>query len=282
MAARVLEAGHELFVYARRPEARAMFAELGASVVGKPAELGACELVEVCVVDDGQVDDVLIGDGIMDALLPGGVVAVHSTVHPDTCRRLGEIAEGRGLGLVDAPVTGGGQAAREGRLVTLVGGERATYERCRPVFEAFGVAIYLGPLGSGALAKLLNNAFVAVQLGMSFEMARLASELGIDLEGLSRAIPGSTSAGWVMSRYAASGFSHLAPALGAGRDHVIGMLEKDVAEFEKVIEQRGLDARLVQLFSTHAHQLLRRGGPLVHDPAVDQAEYMRRIAILDS
>jgi 3-hydroxyisobutyrate dehydrogenase len=283
MATRVLGSGHELLVYARRPEVRAHFAELGAEVVGAPAALGACELVEVCVVDDHQVEEVLVGDGIIEAMAPGGLVAIHSTVHPDTCRRLGDAAEQRGLGLLDAPVTGGGaKAAREGRLVTLVGGDRAAFQRCRSVFETFGVAIYLGPLGSGELAKLLNNAFFTVQLGISFELVRLASEVGIDLEGLGRALPGCTASGWVMARYAASGFTHLAPLLGGGREHVIRLFEKDVGTFDEVVNQRRLDAELVQRLSAHGLQLLRRGGNLVYDPAIDLGEYTRRIAMLDS
>jgi len=77
MAERVLGAGHELLVYARRPEVRAHFAQLGAEVVGAPAGLGRCELVEVCVMDDQQVEDVLVGNGILEAMAPGGVAAVH-------------------------------------------------------------------------------------------------------------------------------------------------------------------------------------------------------------
>jgi 3-hydroxyisobutyrate dehydrogenase len=230
------------------------------------------------------VDEVLMSDGIIEAMAPGGLVAIHSTVHPDTCRRLGDVAEQRGLGLLDAPVTGGGaKAAREGRLVTMVGGDRAAFQRCRSVFETFGVAIYLGPLGSGELAKLLNNAFVTVQMGISFELVRLANEIGIDLEGLGRALPGCTAAGWIMARYAASGFTHLTlPLAGGRREHAIRLLEKDVGIFDEVVNQRGLDAELVQRLSVHGLQILRRGGNLVYDPAVDLSEYTRRIAVLDS
>jgi 3-hydroxyisobutyrate dehydrogenase len=282
MAERVPGAGHELLVYARRPEVRARFAELGAEVVGAPAALGGCELVEVCVVDDQQVEEVLVGDGIIEAMAPGALVAIHSTIHPDTCRRLGEAAEKRGVGLLDAPVSGGARGARAGRLVTLVGGDRAAFERCRPVFEAFGVAIHLGPLGSGQLAKLLNNAFFTVQMGVSFELARVATEMGIDLEGLGRAVPGCTAASWVMARYAASGFTHLAPVLAPGREHTIQIFDKDLGIFDEVVSQRGLDAELVQRIAAYGLELLHRGGKLIYDPAVDLAEYTRRIAVLDS
>jgi len=74
MAERVLDAGHELLVWDRREEVRAHFAQLGAKVVEAPAELGGCELVEVCVVNDQQVSDVLISDAVLEAMAPGAVV----------------------------------------------------------------------------------------------------------------------------------------------------------------------------------------------------------------
>src|SRR5258708_3232720 len=133
-------------------------------------------------------------------------------------------------------------SARAGRLVTLVGGDRAAFERCRPVFEAFGVAIHLGPLGSGQLVKLLNNAFFTVQMGVSFELARLASEMGIDLEGLGRALPGCTSASWDMAQYAPSGFTHLAPLLAPAREHTFKIFDKDIGIFNELVRNRELEA----------------------------------------
>jgi len=283
MAENVLAAGHELLVYARRSEVREHFAGLGATVVDAPAELGTSELLEICVVDDAQVEGVLVGDGVLDALAPGSIVAIHSTIHPTTCRTLGDRAAESGVEIVDAPVSGGGaKAARERKTVTLVGGTVEAFEYCRPVFEAFGSAIYLGPLGSGQLTKLLNNVFFTVQMAASHELARLATELGIDRVGLSRALPGCTSASWVLSRYAASGFTHLAPQLAGGREHVIRLFEKDVGTFNRVAAELGVDAELVQGLAGHGLDLLRCGGELVWDPEVSREEYNRRIGVLDN
>jgi 3-hydroxyisobutyrate dehydrogenase-like beta-hydroxyacid dehydrogenase len=282
MAERVLGAGSELLVYDISAEARAHFAELGAKVVEGPAELGGCDLVEVCVVNDQQVEEVLVSDGLLEAMAPGAMVAVHSTVHPDTSGRLGELAERRGVGFLDAPVSGGARGAQAGRLVVFVGGDRTVFDRCRPVFESFGVPIFLGPVGSGQLVKLLNNAFFMVQIGVSFELARLAREMNIDLDGLGRALPGSTAATWVNSHYAASGFTHLAPVLATGPEHLVRLMEKDIALFDGVIHEKGLDAGLVPSIAAYGLELLHRGGPLIYDPAVDLAEYTRRIAVLDS
>jgi 3-hydroxyisobutyrate dehydrogenase-like beta-hydroxyacid dehydrogenase len=100
-------------------------------------------------------------------------------VHPTTCRKLGGLAAASGVEVIDAPVSGGGaKAAREARTVTLVGGTVEADERCLPIFETFGVAIHLGPLGSGQLTKLLNNVFFTVQMGASYELVRLALSSG--------------------------------------------------------------------------------------------------------
>lgn len=281
MAERVLAAGYELMVYARRPEVGRHFAELGADLAESPADLGRCDLIEVCVVDDAQVDDVLLRGGILETMMPGAIVAIHSTVHPETCRRLGEQAQRFEVEVLDAPVSGGGaKAAREAQLVTLVGGSIAAYDQVRPVFECFGSSIYLGPLGSGQLAKLLNNLFFAVQMGASYELVRLGIELGIDREGLSRALPGCTAASWVLERYAASGFTHLAPPIGGGHQHVLRLLEKDVSTFERVAAQLGVDAAMLQDVALHGIRTYRRGGELVFDSQIDIAEYTRRISVL--
>jgi 3-hydroxyisobutyrate dehydrogenase-like beta-hydroxyacid dehydrogenase len=282
IAMRMLATGHDMLVWDKRPEVLAKFSQLGASTASAVTELGGCELVQICVVDDQQVEDVLVTDGLLAALSPGAVVAVHSTIHPDTCVRLAQVAEGYGVGFVDAPVSGGAKGAREGRLVVMVGGDRAIFERYSSVFEAPGSAVYMGSVGSGQLAKLLNNTFFAVQLAVSYELARLAREMDIDLAGLSRVLPKATAASWVLSRYAASGFTHLGPFIAAGREHVIRLTEKDVALFDDVVDQRRLEARDVNRLAAFGLELLRQGGPLIFDSSVDFPEYQRRIAVLDA
>ena len=109
MARRIAEAGLPLTLWARRPESVAPYADTAAVVAASPAALGAAsDVVGVCVVADADVEAVLLGpDGVLAGMAPGGVVAVHSTIRPDTCRRLAERAAERGVALVDAPVSGG-------------------------------------------------------------------------------------------------------------------------------------------------------------------------------
>ncbi|NIU05148.1 MAG: NAD(P)-dependent oxidoreductase, partial [Gammaproteobacteria bacterium] len=90
----------------------------------------------VCVVDDADVEAVVLNDNLLAGMAPGGIIAVHSTVHPDTCRRLANEAESRGVKLLDAPVSGGADAARAGTLAVMVGGDPTAFEAARGVFES--------------------------------------------------------------------------------------------------------------------------------------------------
>lgn len=167
MARRVVESGFPLTLWARRPESLESFANTDTSVVASPAQLGAAsDVVGLCVVADADVEDVLVrDDGVLSGMSPGGVVVIHSTIHPETCRRLADQAANFQIALVDAPVSGGGGAAAEGSLLVMVGGNDADVARCRPVLETFGNPIvHLGPLGSGQMVKLLNNLVFTAQV----------------------------------------------------------------------------------------------------------------------
>ena len=137
MARRIIEAGYPVTLWARRPATLEPFADTSAKTAGSPAELAAAsDLVCVCVRDDADTEEVV--DAVLGGLAPGGVIAVHSTVHPDTCRRLAERAQAGGVRLIDAPVSGGAPAAAAGRLLVMVGGDEATVEFGRPVFASYG------------------------------------------------------------------------------------------------------------------------------------------------
>jgi 3-hydroxyisobutyrate dehydrogenase-like beta-hydroxyacid dehydrogenase len=111
-------------------------------------------------------------------MTPGSVIAIHSTVHPDTCRELAKNAESHGVSVIDAPVSGGGGAAAEGRLLVMVGGDAEVVERCRPVFETYAdPVVHLGDLGSGQTTKLLNNLLFTANLGTAAATLSLANEL---------------------------------------------------------------------------------------------------------
>ena len=152
-----------------------------------PSSAAASDLVCVCVVGDDDVREVLGGDtGVFAGLAPGGIVAIHSTVHPDTCR---EIAEYRCRPGCFGDRCAGQRRRRprpqEGKLLVMVGGDDDVVERCRPVFATYGDPIvHLGPLGSGQVAKILNNVLFTANLGTAMSTLELGESLGISRDRL--------------------------------------------------------------------------------------------------
>ncbi len=226
MARRIVEGGFDLTLWARRPATLEPFADTAAKTAQSPAELAAAsELVCVCVVGDDDVREVLRGDtGVLAGLASGGIVAVHSTVHPDTCRELSESAAQQGVSLIDAPVSGGAPAAAGGKLLVMVGGDEEVVDRCRPVFATYADPIvHLGPLGNAQVAKILNNVLFTANLGSAISTLALGESLGIDRGRLCDVLGSGSAASAALGSIAGFGgtLDALAPLAGA-------LLQKDV------------------------------------------------------
>jgi 3-hydroxyisobutyrate dehydrogenase len=226
MARRIVEAGYPTTLWARRPATLAPFADTAAKVAGSPAKLAeASDLVCLCVVGDTDVQEVTGGDdGVLAGLSAGGVIAVHSTVHPETCRDLASKAAAQGVSVIDAPVSGGSPAATEGRLLVMVGGESEAVDRCRPVFETYGnPVVHLGDLGSGQLTKILNNLLFTANLGTVMSALALGQGLGLATDRLCEVISGGTANSFALNSIRGSGgtLDRLAPIAGT-------LLQKDV------------------------------------------------------
>ncbi len=210
MARRIVDEGHALTIWARRASTVEPFGDTAATIASTPAELGAAsDVVGICVVADSDVEDVLLrADGVLAGMAPGGIVAIHSTIHPDTCRRLAGIAAERGVAIVDAPVSGGGMAAAERTLLVMVGGADADVARCRPVFETFGdPVIHLGPLGSGQMAKLMNNFVFTAQVGIALDTYAFADRLGMDRTAIAQVLAHGSGASRAAAIVAGGGFA---------------------------------------------------------------------------
>jgi 3-hydroxyisobutyrate dehydrogenase-like beta-hydroxyacid dehydrogenase len=209
MARRIVEHGHELVLWARRPESTAPFADTRATVVSTPADVGAAsDVVGICVFTDADVQEVLLGSrGVLAGMAPGGVVAIHSTVLPDTCASLAQHADPRGIAVVDAPVSGGPSAAAEGRLLLMAGGDDAAVATCRPVFETFAdPVVHLGALGTAQMAKAINNMLLAVNMAAAMDAFAFADELGVDRRGLAQALIHGTGGSAAAQIVADTGF----------------------------------------------------------------------------
>ena len=141
MARAIVEGGHPTTLWARRPESLEPYADTSAEYAGTPAELAErSDVVCLCVVGDDDVRGLAYGDeGLLAHMSPGDTLVIHSTIHPDTCREVGEKAAAKGIAVVDAPVSGGAPAVEAKQLLVMVGGEEADVER-RVVDDQLGVA----------------------------------------------------------------------------------------------------------------------------------------------
>lgn len=256
LVTRILAAGFPTTLWARRPEALEPFEAMGARAAATPAALAAgVDLVGICVWDDAALDEVLGGEaGVLAGARPGTVVAVHSTVRPSTCRRLAGEAAARGVVLIDAPVSGARAGALAGTLLVMVGGDEAVAERCRPVFESFGNPVLrVGPVGTGLLAKLVNNVLFTANIAVADDAIALGGALGID--------PGTM--GEVLRHGSARSFAleaAIANRFGAGhRKGTLAFLEKDVGILTELAAQEC--AGVPTLTSVAAETLRRLADP---------------------
>jgi 3-hydroxyisobutyrate dehydrogenase len=243
IARRIIEAGFPVTLWARRAETLVPFAGTPAKTAGSPAELAAAvDLACVCVLADADVEQVVAGpDGLLAGMRPGGVIAVHSTAHPDTCAALAARAAERGVALIDAPVSGGAPAAEQGRLLVMAGGDRESVERARPVFATYGdPVVHLGPVGAGQRAKLINNLLLAANIGVAESAFKLAAGLDIDLGQLAVVLAHGSG-----SSYGAGLVGQAGVGLGAMSGPVGTLLQKDVRILAGLAESADLKAGIV-------------------------------------
>ncbi|OBK30743.1 6-phosphogluconate dehydrogenase [Mycobacterium asiaticum] len=189
MARKIIEHGFPTTLWARRPESLQQYDGTGAAYAADRRALGAAsDVLCLCVVGDADVEEVLRGDdGALAGMQPDGIVVIHSTIHPDTCRRLQ--SDFPGLHFIDAPVSGGGRRAAAKTLLVMVGGNQDVVNRCRPVLDTFAnPLVHLGDLGAGQTAKLLNNALFSAHLGLAASTFSIADELGVDKDALTTAL----------------------------------------------------------------------------------------------
>jgi 3-hydroxyisobutyrate dehydrogenase len=188
MAANLSSAGWELTVWNRTRATADGWAEgHGGTVAETPAALaGSSDVVITMVVDGPQVEEVLLGDqGVANGAREGLLAVDMSTIGPAAARRIGTALAERGLGFMDAPVTGSSPRAEDGTLTIMAGGGEADFERARPLFEAMGeLIVHVGPLGHGQKVKLINNAVAAINTAVAGEALLLGKRAGVDLDAL--------------------------------------------------------------------------------------------------
>jgi 3-hydroxyisobutyrate dehydrogenase len=212
----------------------------------------ACALVGICVAHDDDVRDVVLrdGQGVLYGMAPGSVIAIHSTVAPDTVIALERAARERGVHLLDAPVSGGSRGALAATMTVMVGGDGAALEIARPVFTTFATTIaHLGPVGSGQLMKLLNNNLCYANAAMAVSALELAEQLGMDPRVAAGVL--KVSSGASVGLTIVTEESSLRKASGPTSN-----IAKDVQHFRHLLEKRGLaDAALATAAATTASRV---------------------------
>jgi 3-hydroxyisobutyrate dehydrogenase len=188
IAERIVNSGlFDTVVWARRAEALAPFQGGPARIASSAADLGTdLDVLATCVFDAAGTHEILFGpDGAADSMGEGGIVICHSTVSPQEIADLGAEAAKHGLRLLDAPVSGGAPKAAAGEMIVMVGGDEATYREAIPVIETYSnQMVFLGGLGAGQQAKLLNNTMLAAHVAIANDVFAVAAELGMDRQGL--------------------------------------------------------------------------------------------------
>jgi 3-hydroxyisobutyrate dehydrogenase-like beta-hydroxyacid dehydrogenase len=184
-------------------DAVASAASHGLRVADTAAVARHAEVVVVMVATDEQVESVTTT--LIASLAPGAVICIASSVAPDTCRDLAARAAQRGIGLLDTPVVLGQQAADEARLTIYAGGEARWFERAQPALATFGrQVLHLGPVGTGQIAKTINNMLLWACMAANFEALTFAKQLGADIPKLVAALGHGSGANWSLSRWGKS------------------------------------------------------------------------------
>ena len=198
MALHLQRAGHELFVWARRPESAA---GLPATFCATPAELGRhCAVVFTVITSSADVESVALGaNGLSEGMAPGSVLIDCSTIAPESAREIAARLAEKRIHFLDAPVSGGAQGAIDATLAIMAGGDAAVLERVRPLLDCLGKRIvHVGPNGAGQVAKACNQMIMVAAIQAAAEAMRLAAAAGVDCAAVKRALSGGSAASRVL------------------------------------------------------------------------------------
>jgi 3-hydroxyisobutyrate dehydrogenase-like beta-hydroxyacid dehydrogenase len=239
MVDRLLGAGHEVTVLARREEVRRELAESGARLVATASDAAAgSEVVVVCLFSDAQLAEVT--PGLLAGLRPGAVVASHVTGRRTTIQELGNRAAQLGAHVVDAPVSGGVDEIRAGRLTVMLGGAEEAVSKVTAVIAAYAdPCIRTGALGSALAVKLVNNLLFATHAQTAAAAIELGERLGVEQEALLQVLENASG-----RSFASSSIGRLGSV--SGWSDVVGeFMRKDVAALEAELEDAGADGGLL-------------------------------------
>ncbi|WP_410872848.1 NAD(P)-dependent oxidoreductase [Nocardia sp. A7] len=241
MVARLVEAGHTVCALARTDRAREELAAIGAITTTSVIELAwASEVVLVCVFTDEQVREICLDGPLLAELPRGALIVVHTTGSPATAAVVAATAHEWGIGVVDAPVSGGPHDIAAGTLTVFLGGADPDVATARAVVRAYAdPVLHVGALGAGQRVKLVNNILFAAQIGLVAEAVRLGAQLGLPEPALLAALPHASSGGRAIASVASRG------SVDEFRSTVGEFLRKDIAVAHDLVAALGADLGLL-------------------------------------
>lgn len=211
MSKNLIKAGYELVVYNRSKASVQELAALGAIEAANPAEVAKqCSIIITMLPNSPQVREVCLGtNGIIETASEGTVVIDMSSIDPVESKAIGAELNKKGVELMDAPVSGGEPKAIDGTISVMVGGTRENFDKYYDLLMAMaGSVVYVGPLGSGNVAKLANQVIVALNIAAVSEALTLAVKNGADPELVYQAIRGGLAGSTVLDAKAPMMMAH--------------------------------------------------------------------------
>jgi 2-hydroxy-3-oxopropionate reductase len=201
MAKNLIQAGYKLVVYdkfAKFEDLTALGAEGAASNRDAASK---SDIIITMLPNSPHVKEAILGpDGVIEGVKSGAVVVDMSSIAPAVSREVGAALKERGVGFLDAPVSGGEPKAIDGTLAIMAGGDKAVFERVKPILEKMGSSVTLvGGIGSGNVTKLANQIIVALNIAAVSEAFVLAAKAGVDPESVFAAIKGGLAGSTVMN-----------------------------------------------------------------------------------
>ena len=202
MAGFLAKAGHDTVVFNRTSsKAEQWVAEYGGSSANTPRKAAAsADIVFCCVGNDDDVRDVILGeDGILNGVPEGAIIVDHTTASATIAREVYAAAGEKNVGFLDAPVSGGQAGAENGQLTVMVGGDADIFDRAAPAIDCYAKAItHIGPVGTGQLAKMVNQICIAgIVQGLS-EGLHFAQRAGLDPAVVIESISKGAAQSWQM------------------------------------------------------------------------------------
>jgi len=202
MAGHLAAKGHEVTVFNRSAaKAKAWVQKHKGRAAATPAEAArGAEIVFACVGDDPSVREIVAGEnGARNGMAKGAIFVDHTTASADVAREMAGMLGERGIGFLDAPVSGGQAGAENGQLTIMVGGDTTQFERARPVMDGYAKAVtLLGPVGAGQLCKMVNQICIAGLVQALAEGLNFAQRAGLDGDQVVDVISKGAAGSWQM------------------------------------------------------------------------------------